>query len=424
MSAEHPRHKTQVLRHAIALIVSSGASSVLGLLFWGVASRRYSTEALGEASAAISAMGLLALIAQFNLKNVYTRFLPRAGCATFRFVLFGYMVSVLAGVVLAGGFLALGLARHFLQPGLGPEVLFVTGVALWVVFVLQDAVLASIRATVWLPVENTAYALLKLSLVAAVVFGGSTGILLAWVLSCGGAVGAVSVYLFWRAIPRHGRETSSGSQLPTRRALAGFVAGEYVASLATSTLTFLVPVLVVRMIGAKAGGYFIVPWLVGWGIQTLLWNVATAFVVDHGFDPELRQVSLARSVRFSLVVLGVASVALIAGAGPLLDILSGVRYAAHGALLLRLCVLASVVGALPVLYQTLVWVEGRVWNVAMVQTGLALAALTTMLALVGATGVNAPGYGLLAGQCAVAAVLVVPTRRKWRSFGQTPAPIV
>lgn len=90
-------------------------------------------------------MGLMTLIAQLHLTNVCTRFFPLAGSATLRFVLFGYVVSALAGRVLAGGFLALGLARHFLHPGLGPEVLFVVGVALWAVFVLQDAVLASTR---------------------------------------------------------------------------------------------------------------------------------------------------------------------------------------------------------------------------------------------------------------------------------------
>lgn len=152
----------------------------------------------------------------------------------------------------------------------------------------------------WLPVEYTAYALLKLSLVGAVVFAGSTRILLAWVLSCGGTVGVVSDYLFWRRSRATSRRRSPACSYPPG-----------------------------------------LPWR----------------------------------------------------------------------------------DSLPVLYQTLVWVQGRACNVEKVQIGLVLAPPTTTLALVGATGIDAPGHGMLAGQCVVPTVLVVPPRRKSRSFGQAPAPV-
>lgn len=401
------------------MIASTGLSSVLGLVFWGLVARRYSPQALGKASAAVAAMSFLAVLAQFNLKNLYVRFLPRAGSATKRSVALGYLLSATAGIVFAIVFLGFDGAKSFLSSGFWPEALFVSGVVLSVIFVLQDGVMTSLRATIWLPVENASSSILKVVLVGFVVFSGSIGIFISWVISVAAAVVAVSLYLFLGAIPRHSRISSGEPEIPRGRALLNFVAGEYVASLANSALIFFVPILVLRMLDAKAEGYFILPWLIGWGIQTVLGSVSTAFVVDHGFAPQARGSSLVRSIIFSsLLLIPIALFALFA-ANPLLDLIYGAHYAPQGSMLLRLCVLANVFGALPVLYQTLAWVEGRVWEIAAVQGALAAISITTMVLLMRDQKIVAPGWGLLVAQCVVALLVAIPTRRKWLCFKES-----
>ena len=64
-------------------------------------------------------------------------------------------------------------------------MLFVVIVTFWVVFVLQDSALTGLRATKWIPVENTLFGLAKLALLPLfIVLIPGQGIFLAWVDTC------------------------------------------------------------------------------------------------------------------------------------------------------------------------------------------------------------------------------------------------
>jgi len=102
-------------RNALALMISTGSTSVLGVVFWAVAARGYSAAAVGLASAHIAAMMLLASLAQLNLSTVFPRFLPTAGWRTRQLLTLGYAACITLAVVVSGGFVLLGGGRHFLS---------------------------------------------------------------------------------------------------------------------------------------------------------------------------------------------------------------------------------------------------------------------------------------------------------------------
>ena len=57
--AQGRRSFSPLVRNALALMVSSMGSSVIGIVFWGVAAHLVSVESIGRASAELSAMTLL-----------------------------------------------------------------------------------------------------------------------------------------------------------------------------------------------------------------------------------------------------------------------------------------------------------------------------------------------------------------------------
>ena len=59
--------RTPLFRNGYALLASSAATSALGLFYWVLAARYYSTETVGLGSALLSAMMLLSGIAQLSL---------------------------------------------------------------------------------------------------------------------------------------------------------------------------------------------------------------------------------------------------------------------------------------------------------------------------------------------------------------------
>ena len=74
--------KSPLYRNGYALIVATGATSVLGLLYWVLAARRYSQVDVGRNSALIASMTFLANLAHLNLTNGLNRFVPTSGRST------------------------------------------------------------------------------------------------------------------------------------------------------------------------------------------------------------------------------------------------------------------------------------------------------------------------------------------------------
>ena len=74
-------------------MLNTGISAVLGLGFWLAAARYYSESAVGQGSAAIAAMKLLAGLTAVTLTGALARFIPVAGRGTGRLIFRTYAGS-------------------------------------------------------------------------------------------------------------------------------------------------------------------------------------------------------------------------------------------------------------------------------------------------------------------------------------------
>ncbi|MDA8317264.1 MAG: oligosaccharide flippase family protein [Actinomycetota bacterium] len=404
--------------NALSLLASTGITALLGFVFWSVSTHLYAPAAVGRAAAEISAMTLLAALAKLDLAHLYPRFLPEAGIRSRRFVLLGYAGAGALGLMLAVGFVALGFGRHILSGGATGAVIFVGAVVLWVVFGIQDAVLLGLRAAVWIPIENSTFAMAKLALLFALVGAGAAGLFLGWVIPVVAGVIVINVYLFSRLIPRHEAISAGKSRLPDRRTLGRFVAGDSLASHTTVLTRSLLPVLVVDRLGAQAGAYFYIPWLIATTLPVMVWSVSTSFLVEAATDPGRTRALILRSIRLAMVVLMPCAIVLFVAAPLILEVLAP-GYASHAATLLRLVAVAAVLGALSSLYTTLVRLEARrIWRLAALEIVYNLVLIGGTLLLFGPLGIEAPGVALLAAAGVSAAIVAVPTVTRWRALSQ------
>ena len=71
------RRNADLLRNAGSLAATTGLTSVFGFVFWVIAAREFSPQAVGYGSAAISAMMLLGTVGMFGLGTVLIGELPR-----------------------------------------------------------------------------------------------------------------------------------------------------------------------------------------------------------------------------------------------------------------------------------------------------------------------------------------------------------
>jgi O-antigen/teichoic acid export membrane protein len=200
--------QSSLLRNSYALMLNAAITAVLGLAFWFFAARLFSPAAIGLGGTVISTIIYVSNISQLNFGTVLVRFLPGSGAAASRLIWGAYGIGVLASVVFASAFL---LVTDRFLPRLDIitsntfwAVLFVTAVALWTVFALQDDALAGRRQSIWVAVSKTAYAVLKIG--ALFIFAAWTtdwsSIVAAWMAPVVLFVLAVNWLIFSHILPR------------------------------------------------------------------------------------------------------------------------------------------------------------------------------------------------------------------------------
>ena len=403
--ATSPRRLTReggMTVNALSLATATVVTNLLGLAFWALASHLHAPAQVGRASAAVSALILLATVAQLNLPNVFLRFVPGAGARTHRFVGRSYLVVMALALVVGLVYVLSGLGAAVLTQGWPEKAVFVASVALCAIFALQDGALTALRLAWWVPIENTSFAVAKLLLLPALVFlPVGLGIVVAWMTPVAIAVIVVNWLLFRRVLPA--TDAAQPGYLPPRGRLVSFVAAEYSATLCSTAAMQAMPLLVLWRLGPVENAYFTLPWLIWMATMVLLGNVMATFVVEVVAAGRIRE-GLRRGAALWVGMVLAILVSCTLGA-PLVLRVAGAAYAEHGAALLRLIGLSAPFAAVTFVFTGFAWLEQRVWRLAAIQavTGTLLVGLT--LVLLTHIGLEAVGWANLVAQALTAAAM-------------------
>lgn len=401
-------------RSASALMLSTALTVVLGALFWMLAARLYPPAAMGRASATVSAMTLLAGVAQLNMASVFQRFLPLAGRHTRTFVVRGYSATLLAASVLLIGFLGSGVGDRYLPRDLPTLLIFAVSVLLYAVYFVQDGALTALRSAAWVPVENGLFALAKLLLLPLfAVFVPGAGAFLTFSLPVIVVVGVVSWFLFGRLVPTQVALAGGVSRLPPVGEIRRFVAAEYGNSILASLISYGPPVLVAQLLGTEASAYLAVPWLVSAAFTNLLGNVASPLVVEAVRDATQIRSLARRMVRLGALVTVAGTAALLIGAPVLLGLL-GSGYAEQGTVPLRLVAAAFPFTAVIVLFTTFAVLARTMRRLVAVQGVATVLFFGSALALTPRFGIAGTVLAHCATQACVALALLPVVRAQWR----------
>jgi O-antigen/teichoic acid export membrane protein len=395
------RHLAEPLfRSAYSLIAAELLTSGLGILFWAVAARLYSTADVGRGSALVAAMLTLANFAQLNLPMGFLRFLPGAGEHTASVVRRAYAVTAVVGALVAWAFVLiapqLSQRLHFLAESRTLAVAFVVGVPLWCVFALQDAALTAARRAYWVPVENGLFSAGKIVLMVVVAASlPANGIVVAWLLAMALTLPPVNLYLFTRALPVLGRARTNARPVVLRE-VTRFVAADYAGSLFNHLSTTALPLLVVSLLGAEANALFFVAWTVGTSLTLIATNTGYSLTVEGAMDEQRLAENGRRALRrcLQLVTAGAAAVVLVA---PWALALFGPDYQ-DASDLLRLLAVAGIPASINILYLALMRVQRRLARIVTVQAAECVSMLTLTVVAARSGSIDGPGVAWLITQ--------------------------
>jgi O-antigen/teichoic acid export membrane protein len=411
--------RTPQHRDGLALVLSSGLTSGLGLLFWIIAARFYDSATVGVNSTVLSAMTLLGTAAQLNLGNALLRFVPVAGRHVRGLVIGCYAAAIVAATV-AGAVFALGAS--WWAPELhaafgGSELLafFTVSTPIWTMFVIQDYVLPAIKRATLVPLENLVFSVLKIVFLGgAALLGMWGGLAVSWVAATGVIVLIVTVYLV-RVLPRRSDPEPDAQPAPsavTVRDVASFVRADYAGTVFLLAAVFGLPLVVFARLGPEAAAVYSITWQIAYALYLVVNGMGQSLVAHVAADPQ-RLKGACRGMIFKAMALLVPAVLVIAAlAYPLLS-LFGRHYADEGALLLALLALSAIPN---VITWSTVW-AARVRRDGRVLFALPAAITTAVIAgswfLMPVMGVVGTGVAWLGAQSVAAAgVLLVRALRR------------
>jgi O-antigen/teichoic acid export membrane protein len=390
-TTESRRWAGHLIQNALALMVSSGGTAVLGIAFWTTAAHLASAQNIGRASAEIAAMTLLANLAQLSFGSIFDRFLPVAGSRTRTFVTRAYAICTSVGLMAALVYLLAGFGHNFIPSSAGWRILFVAAVALWTIFILQDSVLTGLRATRWVPVENILFAIAKLALLpVGLLLTTRQGLFLAWSIPVLGATGAVSFYLFKKRIPQHEASNATIEDLPSAREIVVLAFAQYAQSLISVFTPSIVVLIVIQRLGPVQEARYYLPALMANGVALFLWNLNTSFLVESSRDRSALRQHANDTIRAALIVI-LPTVGIGVALAPEVLRIFGSGYAQHGTTLLRLLLLALPGTAVTAFYSAFAWLDKRVWRLAVREVASAAIYFSVLLTFIGHFGILAIG---------------------------------
>ncbi|MEV7321090.1 lipopolysaccharide biosynthesis protein [Streptomyces sp. NPDC093970] len=418
-----PSGGSPLFRNAYALMLNTGISAVLGLGFWLAAARYYSESAVGQGSAAIAAMKLLAGLTAVTLTGALARFIPVAGSATGRLILRTYAGSSLIVALAAGVFLATleiwGPSYRFLHgplPGLG----FVVAVVAWNLLTLQDGVLTGLRNAPWVPVGNTVFSAVKLGLLVAFsVAVPLAGVFVSWVAAIATSVVPLGWLVFRRLVPRHVRATEAHARPPTLKEIGRFLAGDYTGSLFSLAVVYLVPVIIAAQVSSEDNAYFYITTTIGGTTNLLAINMGASLTVEGSHDPaRLAANTRAALRRMARIMVPVCSV-LFFGAPWILGVF-GPGYADAATPLLRWFAVGALLRVVMETYFAVLRAQSRTAGLAWLQGLLCVLVLGLTLLLLPRMGLTGAGVAEISS---LAVIVTIAAPRLWRTLRAAPADV-
>ncbi|WPB96453.1 lipopolysaccharide biosynthesis protein [Streptomyces malaysiensis] len=405
-------------------MLNTGISAVLGLGFWLAAARYYAEDAVGQGSAAIAAMKLLAGLTAVTLTGALARFIPVAGRTTGRLVCTTYAASsvvvALAAVVFLLTLDTWGPSYRFLHGslhGLG----FLVAVVGWSLLTLQDGVLTGLRSAFWVPVGNTAFSAAKLLLLIALAAAIPTaGVFVSWVASIAVSVLPLGWLVFRRLVPRHIAATKGRARPAGPREMGRFLAGDYTGSLFSLAVVYAVPVLVASQVSAADNAYFYITTTIGGTTNLLAVNMGSSLTVEGSHDPARLAENCRAALRRMACVMIPVCLFLFVFAPQILGVF-GDGYAEAAAPLLRWFTVGAALRVVIEVYFAVLRAQSRTSGLAVLQGLLCVLVLGLTLLLLPRMGLTGAGVAEISSLSVIASIAAVRLRRVLKGLPESAA---
>jgi len=362
--------------NSLTLMISSCIAAGFGFLFWVIAAGYYSEEDIGIATSAISAIGIITLLARFGIDQSMMRAMSQDNRG--RIFTTTIALTTISTIVLSILFLInLNIWAPELQGLRGqPWVFIVVAVSSCAFIVLGNALLALRMPKVHLYQNIIAGA--RLLFLPFLVGAGAIGILLS--AGIGYTLPIIILLLFSHSIIR-----LNGIDLGWARDTIINSLSFYINTIFTQIPALIMPLLVLSALGAEATAHYYMPYSIASIIFMIPVAIGTTLFIEISHGENIRA-SIHRAIKTAFLILTPAIIAVALFGSFALSLL-GQGYAENGIELLYLLTLSSIGYGLVTIYTSVLRSLGL--NRPLVLIGFAL-----FILLVGLSALFISWFGL------------------------------
>ena len=337
-----------MLLNAGSLVCTTVVTGVFGFAYWWIAARQFPPQAVGLASAAVSAMMVLGAICILGLGTLLIGELPRhrgkeASLISAALIVVG-ATGACGGIIFA--LVAPLVSIDFLpfRANIGAVLLFATGASLTTITIVLDEALIGLMKGALQLWRNALFAIVKLVALAAAGFWlvrvGET-IYGTWVLGLVLSLAPFAALVVLK-VSRSGRSLLPDWQL--LRKLRFSALKHHMLNLILQVPATTLPLVVTIVLSATANAWFYVAWMIAGFVFIASFALTTVlYAINAGQSAELTR-KIRVTLSLALITCVLANCLLQIGATPILSFF-GRSYAEHATWPLRILAL----GAFPVI---------------------------------------------------------------------------
>ncbi len=384
-----------LFKNAYFLMLSSVTSAGSGFFFWLIAARFYSAEDVGLASAIISAMGLIGMLSLLGFDVSLVRFLPEREdkaeiintCMTISFII---SISLAIIFVTFVEFFSPSLA--ILKKNKILLMLFIIYTALMPLTGLQrEGIFAGFRKTEYSFIQ-TLVTIARIGIVPFLTAFGAVGIyasfgltpLLAFIVG----IFLTSRILNYKPVPAVRREVLND--------IFHFSFGNYLARIFETLPTFVLPIMVVNVLGAEANAYFYIAWQISVLLRVVSRMSAVSLIAETSHRPDKIHRNFRKSVIFVNTLAGILVFCVIV-LGEEILYLFGREYAKNSYGLLVLLLIGVIIFSENTLIVALERIRKNIEPVVKIYGTIAIITLVLAYLLLPLHGILSIGFGWISG---------------------------
>lgn len=384
-------YQESFFRNAMYLMAGVTVLALTGFGFWFLAARLYSPEAVGFSSAVISAAGLVSTISILGLDYGLIRFLPASENKP---ALVGSCFTRASLVTLvSSGIFLLGLplwspSLLFIRENLvllGAFIFFALATTLQL---LSQATFIAYRRAGFVLAQNLIFGFLRfVPLFFFVSAFPILGALFSWELAIIIAVTGGIIFISFiqkRGLPPlvfNGKEVNL---------LFHFSSQNYIASLLWMLPSFILPLMVLNILGAEENAYFYIAWTIGMAMNMAGAAIANSLFAEGSNQDKIFTVDIKRSLMLTFITL-VPLIIIVFFAADKILLIFGSDYSEGATVLLQLLALTSLPLTLNSIYFSKKRVEKNMKSVIFLTGAMVLAVLGSSVFLLSRYGIVSVG---------------------------------